>query len=188
MMNMFTCSVELYLVILIRLSQQSEVCVWWSLTPVLTSTFALLSVCVCVCVCTHARACVCLCVCIIEQYDCFGSLCHCELFSAWTFWGETELKFSLSHTRTHTRLSKASQTHAIVFQLINQQQSFQFFILPNYWFKKRFFHMPEHVTHLPHTHSSGFRVRSYTHTHTHNIIRKTNSLADAVHQSLLRSN
>ncbi len=45
-------------------------------------------------------------------------------YLAWTFWGETELKFSLKHTR----LSKASQTHAIVFQLINQQQSFQFFI------------------------------------------------------------
>ncbi len=48
----------------------------------------LCSVCVwCVCVCVGVCVCVRtihnihLRVCIIEQYDCFGSQCHCELFS-----------------------------------------------------------------------------------------------------------
>jgi len=34
-----------------------------------------------VCVCAPAFTC----VCVIEQDDCFGSQCHCELFSTWTF-------------------------------------------------------------------------------------------------------
>lgn len=45
------------------------------------------------------------------------------------FFRKTGLKFSRTHS--HSSSFEASQTHAVVFQLINQQQSFQFFILPN---------------------------------------------------------
>ncbi len=84
-------TVELYLVILIRVSQQYEVYVWWSLTPVLTSTFALLSVCVCVCVCVcvSVSVCVCVCVCVCGHTQHTSA---CLYYRAiWLFWQSVSL-------------------------------------------------------------------------------------------------
>lgn len=152
-----------------RLSQQSEVCVCvcdghW---PLCWPAPLVCTVCVCVCTCVH------LCVYYRAVWLFWQSvslwIIFCLDLLGCFFFRKTGLKFSRTHS--HSCSFEASQTHAVVFQLINQQQSFQFFILPNNWFKKNNFFPHAWARHASPTHTAAVSVFAPTQTLSERQIR-----------------